>query len=69
MGDIVGIDGGEVTMDQAPNAPIMVPVRPCDWAPQGVHPKDVVDRFTDRPVWIRGVGLGLDSLCTSTSTI
>ena len=24
--------------------------------------EDVVDRFTDRPVWIRGVGLGLDSV-------
>ena len=24
--------------------------------------EDVVDRFTDRPVWIRGVGMGLDSV-------
>ncbi|HXL62629.1 MAG TPA: hypothetical protein VN959_18485, partial [Mycobacterium sp.] len=24
--------------------------------------EDVVDRFTDRPVWIRGLGLGLDSV-------
>ena len=31
-----GTDGGEITMDQAFNAPIMaIPVRPCDWAPQG----------------------------------
>ena len=22
--------------------------------------EDVVDRYTDRPVWVRGVGLGLD---------
>ena len=31
----------------------------------GARPKYVVDRFTDRPVWIRGVGLGLDSSCAS----
>jgi acetyl-CoA C-acetyltransferase len=40
-----------------------------DCAPQSdgaaalvIAAEDVVDRFTDRPVWIRGVGLGLDSV-------
>ena len=71
-----GTDGGEINMDQAFNAPIMAirfglatgaAGQRCSRS--GAHPEDVVDRFTDRPVWIRGVGLGLDSSCTSTSTI
>ena len=71
-----GTDGGEINMDQAFNAPIMAirfglatGRRRATVQPRGAHPEDVVDRFTDRPVGIRGVGLGLDSSCTSTSTI
>lgn len=60
----------EITMEQAMNAPIVVtPFRLYDCAPQSdgaaalvLAAEDVVDRFTDRPVWIRGVGLGLDSV-------
>ncbi len=60
----------EITMEQALNAPTVVtPFRMYDCAPQSdgaaalvIAAEDVVDRFTDRPVWIRGVGLGLDSV-------
>ncbi|MGE2728792.1 thiolase C-terminal domain-containing protein [Mycolicibacterium vaccae] len=60
----------EITMEQALNAPTVVtPFRLYDCAPQSdgaaavvIAAEDVVDRFTDRPVWIRGVGLGLDSV-------
>ena len=45
------------------------PIGAFDCAPQSdgaaaviLAAEDVVDRFTDRPVWIRGVGLGLDSV-------
>lgn len=60
----------EITMEQALNAPTVVtPFRMYDCAPQSdgaaalvIAAEDAVDRFTDRPVWIRGVGLGLDSV-------
>ncbi|MGE2835175.1 thiolase C-terminal domain-containing protein [Mycobacterium sp. SMC-4] len=60
----------EITMEQALNAPTVVtPFRLYDCAPQSdgaaavvIAADEVVDRFTDRPVWIRGVGLGLDSV-------
>jgi acetyl-CoA C-acetyltransferase len=60
----------EITMEQALNAPTVVtPFGLYDCAPQSdgaaalvIAAADVVDRFTDRPVWIRGVGLGLDSV-------
>ncbi len=59
----------EITMEQALNAPTVVtPCRVYDCAPQSdgaaalvIAAEDVVDRFTDRPVCIRGVGLGVDS--------
>ena len=48
---------------------VVTPFRLYDCAPQSdgaaalvIAAEDVVDRFTDRPVWIRGVGLGLDSV-------
>ena len=60
----------EITMEQALTAPTVVtPFRLYDCAPQSdgaaalvIAAEDVVDRFTDRPVWIRGVGIGLDSV-------
>ena len=48
---------------------VVTPFGLYDCAPQSdgaaalvLAAEDVVDRFTDRPVWIRGVGLGLDSV-------
>ncbi|HEY5853377.1 MAG TPA: beta-ketoacyl synthase N-terminal-like domain-containing protein, partial [Aldersonia sp.] len=60
----------EITLEQAMNAPMVVtPFRLYDCAPQSdgaaallLVAEDVVDRYTDRPVWIRGVGVGLDSV-------
>ncbi|MEU0538519.1 thiolase family protein [Nocardia sp. NPDC005978] len=60
----------EITMDQALNAPIVAdPFGVYDCVPQSdgaaallLAAEDVVDRYTNRPVWIRGVGLGLDSV-------
>lgn len=60
----------EITLEQALAAPIVVnPFGFYDCAPQSdgaaaliLAAEDVVDRFTDRPVWIRGVGVGLDSV-------
>ncbi|MCV7290613.1 thiolase family protein [Mycolicibacterium wolinskyi] len=60
----------EITVEQALSAPIVVnPFGLYDCAPQSdgaaalvLAAEDVVDRFTDRPVWVRGVGLGLDSV-------
>ncbi len=60
----------EITVEQALAAPtIVTPFGLYDCAPQSdgaaalvIAADDVVDRFTDRPVWIRGVGLGLDSV-------
>ncbi|MGV0607019.1 thiolase C-terminal domain-containing protein [Mycolicibacterium sp. XJ1904] len=60
----------EITMEQAMQAPVVVtPFRLYDCAPQSdgaaaliLAAEDVVDRFTNRPVWIRGIGLGLDSV-------
>jgi acetyl-CoA C-acetyltransferase len=60
----------EITMEQALEAPTVVtPFGLYDCAPQSdgaaaliLVSEDVVDRYTDRPVWVRGVGLGLDSV-------
>lgn len=58
----------EVTVEQVLDAPLVVePFGLLDCTPQSdgaaalvVAAADVVDRYTDRPVWVRGVGLGLD---------
>jgi acetyl-CoA C-acetyltransferase len=58
----------EVTMEQVLNAPTVVePFGLFDCCPQSdgaaavlLVAEDVADRYTDRPVWVRGVGLGLD---------
>ncbi|MEV5835126.1 beta-ketoacyl synthase N-terminal-like domain-containing protein [Nocardia sp. NPDC052112] len=60
----------EISLAQALAAPIVAgPFGLYDCAPQSdgaaalvLAAADVVDRYTDRPVWIRGVGLGLDSV-------
>lgn len=60
----------EITIEQVLEAPTVVtPFGAYDCAPQSdgaaalvLAAEDVVDRFTNRPVWIRGVGLGLDSV-------
>jgi acetyl-CoA C-acetyltransferase len=60
----------EITVEQALEAPTVVtPFGLYDCAPQSdgaaallLVAEDQVDRYTDRPVWIRGVGLGLDSV-------
>src|SRR5690606_341736 len=58
----------EITVDQVLNAPTVVaPFGLYDCTPQSdgaaallVVSEDVVDRYTDKPVWVRGVGLGMD---------
>ncbi|PPJ28166.1 thiolase C-terminal domain-containing protein [Nocardia nova] len=58
----------EITIEQVLNAPMVVePFGLYDCTPQSdgaaalvLAAEDVVDRYTDRPVWIRGVGLGVD---------
>lgn len=58
----------EVTLEQVLQAPRVVdPFGLYDCTPQSdgaaallLASEEVVDRFTDRPVWVRGVGLGLD---------
>lgn len=58
----------DVTIEQVLNAPMVVePFGLYDCTPQSdgaaaalLVSEDVVDRYTDRPVWIRGVGLGMD---------
>jgi acetyl-CoA C-acetyltransferase len=60
----------EITLDEVLAAPVVSPpIGAFDCAPQSdgaaaviLAAEEVVDRFTDRPVWIRGVGLGLDSV-------
>ncbi|MEU1549560.1 beta-ketoacyl synthase N-terminal-like domain-containing protein [Nocardia sp. NPDC005745] len=60
----------EITLEQALTAPIVAdPFGVYDCVPQSdgaaalvLAAEDVVDRYTDSPVWIRGVGLGLDSV-------
>ncbi|GAB89647.1 thiolase C-terminal domain-containing protein [Gordonia rhizosphera] len=60
----------EITADQALCAPTVVePFSVYDCAPLSdgaaalvLVAEDVVDRYTDRPVWVAGVGLGLDSV-------
>ncbi|MBC7302349.1 MAG: thiolase family protein [Nocardia sp.] len=59
-----------ITMEQALAAPTVVtPFGSYDCAPQSdgaaavvLVAEDVVSRYTDRPVWVRGIGLGLDSV-------
>jgi len=58
----------EITVEQALAAPMVVdPFGLYDCTPQSdgaaaviLAAEEVVDRFTDRPVWVRGVGLGMD---------
>jgi len=58
----------EITLDDVLSAPVVAyPIGAYDCAPQSdgaaaviLAAEDVVDRSTNRPVWIRGVGLGLD---------
>jgi acetyl-CoA C-acetyltransferase len=58
----------EITVEQVLNAPLVVePFGIFDCTPQSdgaaaalLVSEDVVDRYTDRPVWVRGVGLGVD---------
>jgi acetyl-CoA C-acetyltransferase len=58
----------EITVDMVLNAPMVAePFGLFDCTPQSdgsaallVVGEEVVDRFTDRPVWIRGFGVGLD---------
>jgi acetyl-CoA C-acetyltransferase len=58
----------EITIEQVLQAPMVVePFGLYDCTPQSdgaaallVVAEEVVDRYTDRPVWVRGVGLGLD---------
>jgi len=58
----------DITVEQALDAPTVVaPFGLYDCTPQSdgaaallLVSEDVADRYTDRPVWIRGVGLGLD---------
>ncbi|MCW2784691.1 MAG: thiolase [Marmoricola sp.] len=58
----------EITIEQVLNAPMVVaPFGLYDCTPQSdgaaallLVSEDVVDRYTDNPVWVRGVGLGMD---------
>jgi acetyl-CoA C-acetyltransferase len=58
----------EITIEQVLSAPIVVePFGLYDCTPQSdgaasllVVGEEVVDRYTDRPVWVRGFGLGMD---------
>jgi acetyl-CoA C-acetyltransferase len=60
----------EVTMEQVLEAPMVVePFGLFDCVPQSdgaaaviLASRDVVDRYTDRPVWVRGVGTGMDRI-------
>jgi acetyl-CoA C-acetyltransferase len=58
----------EITIEQVLRAPIVVePFGLFDCTPQSdgaaavlLVSEDVVERYTDHPVWVRGVGLGMD---------
>jgi acetyl-CoA C-acetyltransferase len=58
----------EITVEQVLNAPTVVsPFGLYDCTPQSdgaaallIVAEHLVDRYTDRPVWVRGVGLGVD---------
>ncbi len=58
----------EITVEQALSAPLVAdPFGLYDCTPQSdgaaaviLASEQAVDRFTDRPVWVRGVGLGMD---------
>jgi acetyl-CoA C-acetyltransferase len=58
----------EITVDQVLNAPMVVePFGLYDCTPQSdgaaaciLVAEELADRYTDRPVWVRGTGLGLD---------
>lgn len=58
----------EITVEQVLSAPMLVdPFGLYDCTPQSdgaaaviLAAEEVVDRYTDRPVWVRGVGIGMD---------
>jgi acetyl-CoA C-acetyltransferase len=58
----------EVTVEQVLDAPLVVePFGLFDCTPQSdgsaallIAGEEVVDRYTDRPVWVRGMGIGMD---------
>jgi acetyl-CoA C-acetyltransferase len=58
----------EITVEQALAAPLVAdPFGIYDCTPQSdgaaaviLASEDVVDRYTDRPVWVRGLGIGMD---------
>jgi acetyl-CoA C-acetyltransferase len=58
----------EITVEQALAAPLIAdPFGMYDCSPQSdgaaaviLAAEEVADRYTDRPVWVRGVGLGMD---------
>ena len=58
----------EITIEQVLNAPMVVdPFGLYDCTPQSdgaaaviLVAEELADRYTDKPVWVRGVGLGLD---------
>ncbi len=58
----------EITVEQALAAPLVAdPFGVYDCTPQSdgaaaviLAAEEVVDRYTDRPVWVRGVGIGMD---------
>jgi acetyl-CoA C-acetyltransferase len=58
----------EITIEQVLNAPMVVdPFGIYDCTPQSdgaaavlLVAEELADRYTDRPVWVRGTGLGLD---------
>ncbi|MCW2529483.1 MAG: thiolase family protein, partial [Pseudonocardiales bacterium] len=60
----------EITIEQVLNAPMVTaPFGLYDCTPQSdgaaaliIVAEHLADRFTDKPVWVRGVGLGLDRI-------
>jgi len=65
----LGLDPELEVDERLGGAPATLDALSYDCAPQSdgaaalvLAADEVVDRFTDRPVWIRGVGLGLDSV-------
>ena len=58
----------EITVEQALAAPLVAdPFGIYDCTPQSdgaaaviLASEDIVDRYTDRPVWVRGLGIGMD---------
>ncbi len=60
----------EITVEKVLNAPMVVePFGLLDCSPQSdgaaaavLVAENIADRYTDRPVWVRGVGLGMDRI-------